>query len=125
MNKQDIDALLKTFDDAAEKPGNPRVRAIVNRIVKDLCYTIEDFDVQPSEFWTALNYLNEAGREFGLIAAGLGSSASSTCGWTRPSRRPASRAARRARSKGRCTSRARRNRSATRGWTTAPIPARR
>ncbi|PFW57253.1 catechol 1,2-dioxygenase, partial [Bacillus sp. AFS075960] len=36
------------------------------------CYTIEDFDVQPSEFWTALNYLNEAGREFGLIAAGLG-----------------------------------------------------
>lgn len=72
MDKQDIDALLKTFDDAAEKPGNPRVRAIVNRIVKDLCYTIEDFDVQPSEFWTALNYLNEAGREFGLIAAGLG-----------------------------------------------------
>lgn len=72
MNKQAIDALLKTFDDAAEKPGNPRVRAIVNRIVKDICYTIEDFDVQPSEFWTALNYLNEAGREFGLIAAGLG-----------------------------------------------------
>ncbi|MCA8428705.1 catechol 1,2-dioxygenase [Burkholderia seminalis] len=72
MNKQAIDALLQTFDDAAEKPGNPRVRAIVNRIVKDICYTIEDFDVQPSEFWTALNYLNEAGREFGLIAAGLG-----------------------------------------------------
>ena len=72
MNKQAIDALLKTFDDAAEKPGNPRVRAIVNRIVQDICYTIEDFDVQPSEFWTALNYLNEAGREFGLIAAGLG-----------------------------------------------------
>ncbi|EPZ89072.1 dioxygenase [Burkholderia cenocepacia K56-2Valvano] len=72
MNKQAIDALLKTFDDAAEKPGNARVRAIVNRIVKDICYTIEDFDVQPSEFWTALNYLNEAGREFGLIAAGLG-----------------------------------------------------
>ncbi|ABB12440.1 catechol 1,2-dioxygenase [Burkholderia lata] len=72
MNKQAIDALLKTFDDAAEQPGNPRVRAIVNRIVKDICYTIEDFDVQPSEFWTALNYLNEAGKELGLIAAGLG-----------------------------------------------------
>ncbi|MBU9512081.1 catechol 1,2-dioxygenase [Burkholderia multivorans] len=72
MTRQEIDALLKTFDDAAEKPGNPRVRAIVNRIVKDLRYTIEDFDVQPREFWTALNYLNEAGREFGLIAAGLG-----------------------------------------------------
>ncbi|MGS0891828.1 catechol 1,2-dioxygenase [Burkholderia stagnalis] len=72
MDKQAIDALLKTFDDAAEKPGNPRVRAIVNRIMKDLCYTIEDFDVQPGEFWTALNYLNEAGKELGLIAAGLG-----------------------------------------------------
>ncbi|RDU96226.1 catechol 1,2-dioxygenase [Trinickia dinghuensis] len=72
MNKQAIDALLKTFDDAAKKPGNPRVRAIVNRIVKDLFHTIEDFDVQPSEFWGALNYLNEAGKEFGLIAPGLG-----------------------------------------------------
>ena len=125
MNKQAIDALLKTFDDAAEKPGNPRVRAIVNRIVKDICYTIEDFDVQPSEFWTALNYLNEAGREFGLIAAASASSASSTCAWTKPRKRPASRAARRARSKGRCMSPVRRNRSAMRVSTTAPIRARR
>jgi len=72
MNKEAIDTLLKTFDDTAEKPGNPRVRAIVDQIVKDIFYTIEDFDVQPSEFWRALNFLNEAGKELSLIAAGLG-----------------------------------------------------
>lgn len=72
MNKEAIDTLLKTFDDSAEKRGNPRVRAIVSQIVKDLFYTIEDFNVQPSEFWSALNFLTEAGKELGLIAAGLG-----------------------------------------------------
>jgi catechol 1,2-dioxygenase len=74
MNRQDIDALLKTFNDSATGAGNPRVKEIVNRIVRDLFYTIEDLDVQPSEFWNALNYLGEAGQsgELGLLAAGLG-----------------------------------------------------
>lgn len=71
MNKEAIDTLLKTFNNNTET-GSPRVRAILDRIVKDLFYTIEDFDVQPSEFWSALNFLNEAGKELGLIAAGLG-----------------------------------------------------
>jgi catechol 1,2-dioxygenase len=74
MNRQAIDALLKTIDDSATSQGNPRTKAIVNRIVQDLFYTIEDLDVQPDEFWTALNYLGEAGKsgELGLLAAGLG-----------------------------------------------------
>lgn len=33
---------------------------------------IEDFDVQLSEFWMVLNYLNEVGCEFGLIVVGFG-----------------------------------------------------
>ncbi|WP_186107136.1 catechol 1,2-dioxygenase [Burkholderia gladioli] len=74
MDKPAIDALLKSFDDTAIKPGNPRVRALVNRITRDLFYTIEELDVSPSEFWTALNYLGEAGKsgELGLLAAGFG-----------------------------------------------------
>src|SRR5471032_2342611 len=74
MNHQAIDALLKTINDSATSGGNPRTKAIVNRVIRDLFYTIEDLDVQPDEFWTALNYLGEAGKsgELGLLAAGLG-----------------------------------------------------
>ena len=72
MNKQAIDNLLKTINDSATSEGNPRTKAIVNRIVSDLFHTIEDLDVSPDEFWTALNYLGEAGQsgELGLLAAG-------------------------------------------------------
>ncbi|CAE6841463.1 catechol 1,2-dioxygenase [Paraburkholderia nemoris] len=74
MNKQAIDALLQKFNDSATSEGNPRTKQIVQRIIQDLFYTIEDLDVQPAEFWTALNYLGDAGKsgELGLLAAGLG-----------------------------------------------------
>ncbi|WP_211463361.1 catechol 1,2-dioxygenase [Collimonas silvisoli] len=74
MDKNTIDAVLKKIQDTETAAGNPRTKAIVNRIVQDLFYTIEDLDVQPEEFWAAVNYLTEAGRsgEYGLIAAGLG-----------------------------------------------------
>ncbi|KKB62830.1 mRNA 3'-end processing factor [Robbsia andropogonis] len=74
MNRQAIDAILSSITGVEKGPGNERVKTIVNRVVRDLFYTIEDLDVQPAEFWHALDYLAQAGRnnEFGLIAAGLG-----------------------------------------------------
>lgn len=74
MDKQDIDKVLQTINDSAINEGNARVKTVVNRIVRDLFHTIEELDVQPDEFWTALNYLAEAGQsgELGLLAAGLG-----------------------------------------------------
>ncbi|AIY39305.1 Catechol 1,2-dioxygenase [Collimonas arenae] len=74
MDKNAINAVLKKIRDTETAKGNPRTKEIVNRIVQDLFYTIEDLDVQPEEFWVAVNYLTEAGRsgEYGLIAAGLG-----------------------------------------------------
>ena len=74
MNRQAIDALLNKINDSATSEGNLRTKEIVNRIVRDLFYTIEELDVQPDEFWTALNYLGDAGKsgELGLLAAGLG-----------------------------------------------------
>jgi catechol 1,2-dioxygenase len=47
---------------------------VVNRIIRDLFITIDELDVTPNEFWSALNYLGEAGQsgELGLLAAGLG-----------------------------------------------------
>ncbi|ACA15844.1 catechol 1,2-dioxygenase [Methylobacterium sp. 4-46] len=54
--------------------GNPRLKRIVRRVVADACRIIEDLDVTPSEFWTAMSYLTETGRknEFGLLMPGLG-----------------------------------------------------
>ncbi|MFM0267933.1 catechol 1,2-dioxygenase [Paraburkholderia sediminicola] len=74
MEKQSIDALLLKINESATSEGNLRTKTIVNRIVRDLFYTIDDLDVTPNEFWTALNYLGEAGQsgELGLLAAGLG-----------------------------------------------------
>lgn len=74
MQRQDIDALLARFNASATSDGNARTKTIVQRVIRDLFYTIEDLDVQPDEFWTALSYLGEAGKsgELGLLAAGLG-----------------------------------------------------
>ncbi|WP_322044552.1 catechol 1,2-dioxygenase [Paraburkholderia sp. J67] len=72
MNREAIDALLDKLSAPSAGQPDPRTQAIVGRIVRDLFYTIEDFDVTPSEFWSALNYVAEAGPEMGLIAAGLG-----------------------------------------------------
>ncbi|TKC85913.1 catechol 1,2-dioxygenase [Trinickia terrae] len=74
MDRKTIDALLNKIDASATHEGDARTRAIVNRVVRDLFYTIEDLDVQPDEFWAALNFLAEAGKsgELGLIAPGLG-----------------------------------------------------
>ena len=46
----------------------------MHRVIGDLFRTIEEFDVTPEEFWTAMGYLTELGRanECGLLAAGIG-----------------------------------------------------
>ncbi|NYT61783.1 catechol 1,2-dioxygenase [Alcaligenaceae bacterium] len=72
MSKQLVDELIKQIESKQGTVPDARVQAIVNRIVKDLFYTIEEFDVSPSEFWTALNFLSASAPEFGLIAPGLG-----------------------------------------------------
>lgn len=38
------------------------LRAVQNRIVRDLFAPSEELDVQPEEFWSAVGYLTEAGR---------------------------------------------------------------
>lgn len=74
MDKIQIDAVLNHIEETTGQHANPRIAAIVHRMVRDLFYMIEDLDVQPEEFWSGLNFLAEAGRggELGLIAPGLG-----------------------------------------------------
>jgi catechol 1,2-dioxygenase, proteobacterial len=74
MDRAIVDSLLNRLQSNQCKPANERVKVIVDRIVHDLFHAMNDLNVTPDEFWTAVNYLTEAGRnnEFGLIAAGLG-----------------------------------------------------
>lgn len=75
MQAKDIDALLTRFAQPTDgKTPNPRVKAIVDRIVRDLFHTMNEFDVTPDEFWAACNYLTELckGNEIGLLVPGLG-----------------------------------------------------
>jgi catechol 1,2-dioxygenase len=75
MTHTEIDALVKHWIvDSATRPANPRVQAIVLRLMGDLCKAIEDLDIQPSEVWKGLEYLTFTGsrNEFGLLAPGIG-----------------------------------------------------
>lgn len=69
-----VEALLSRSSGTEHDKGNPRVKAIVNRVLGDLFKLIEDLDVQPDELWTAAAYLTRLGQanEFGLVIAGLG-----------------------------------------------------
>jgi catechol 1,2-dioxygenase len=66
--------LLTKISGLDNDAGNERVKLIVNRVVSDMFRIIEDFDVQPDEFWSAMGYLTELGQanEVGLLVPGLG-----------------------------------------------------
>jgi catechol 1,2-dioxygenase len=74
MNKEQISQIASRFSSTQIKPANTRVKAIVDRIVLDLFNVIDDFDVTPEEFWTAVDFLGELGRshEVALLTPGLG-----------------------------------------------------
>ena len=75
MNRQEIDALVKTMNvDTATGPVDTRVQQITVRLLGDLFQAIEDLDISQSELWKGLEYFTDAGQanELGLLAAGLG-----------------------------------------------------
>ena len=54
--------------------GDTRLKRIVHRIATDLCRTVEEFNVTPTEFWTAVDYMTRVGQshEMGLLVPGVG-----------------------------------------------------
>jgi len=75
MTHNEIDTLVKSWIiDTATGPVNPRVQQVVFGLVSSLCKTIEDLDIQATEFWSGLEYLRESAvrNELGLLAPGLG-----------------------------------------------------
>jgi catechol 1,2-dioxygenase len=74
MHKAQIQQLAARISGTQSKPADERVKAVVDRLLLDIFTVIDDFDVTPEEFWSALSYLTELGQsnEYGLLAAGLG-----------------------------------------------------
>src|SRR5258707_11915644 len=74
LETRDVRNLLTKVSGLGDDKGDERVKRIVHRVVSDLFKTIEEFDVQPDEFWAAKSYLTELGQanEVGLLVPGLG-----------------------------------------------------
>ena len=74
MQTSEVRDLLTKVSGLGSDGGNARVKRIVNRVVGDLLSTIEEFDIQPDEFWAAVGYLTGLGQanECGLLVPGLG-----------------------------------------------------
>lgn len=66
--------LLALVNTSQVSAGDERVRAISARVVADLFRIIEEFEVTPNEFWSAMKWLTRLGQAdmVGLITAGLG-----------------------------------------------------
>ena len=74
VNSPAVTQLIHRAAGLDQPGGDPRLKQIMARVVTDLCRTVEEFDVTPSEFWTACAYLTRLGQsnEVGLLVPGLG-----------------------------------------------------
>lgn len=72
VQSTEIQSYLDRIAGLDQPGGDDRTKAIIRRIVSDLFTTIDEFDVTAEEFWHALNFMQQAAPEFGLIAPGLG-----------------------------------------------------
>lgn len=74
MQTAEVQELLHKVAGLDQSGGNDRMKQIVHRLVHDIFQIVEDFDVTPEEFWSAVYYVNELGQngEAALLAPGLG-----------------------------------------------------
>ena len=70
----EVQDFLKAVSGFEQDGGNERAKQIMHRLRSDVYKLIDDFDVTPEEFWSAVNLLNELGgeKQMGLLAPGLG-----------------------------------------------------
>lgn len=104
--------------------GDERFKAIIHRLLENICTLIDDYNVTEEEFWHAVNYLHELGgrRRRRCWQRVWDWSISSICARTPSTRQRIGKPAPRAPSKGRCTWLMRRWRRGTPAWMTAPTP---
>ncbi len=70
----DVQKFFETVSGFEQAGGNPRMKAILHRVLTDTIKIIDDLDITTEEFWAAVHYLNVLGarQEAGLVVAGLG-----------------------------------------------------
>ncbi|MBB3331372.1 catechol 1,2-dioxygenase [Halomonas campaniensis] len=70
----EVQDFLKTVAGFDQEGGNERAKQIMHRLLSDLFKLIDDFDVTPEEYWSAVSMLNALGgqTQFGLLSPGLG-----------------------------------------------------
>src|SRR3546814_13145063 len=70
----EVQGFLKTVSGLDGNEGDPRAKQLIHRIVSDLFKAIDDLDITPDAYWTAVGWLNELGTagQAGLISPGLG-----------------------------------------------------
>ncbi|XKE47058.1 catechol 1,2-dioxygenase [Halomonas organivorans] len=70
----EVQDFLKAVSGFDQDGGNERAKQILHRLLSDLYRLIDDYDVTPEEFWSAVSVLNALGQgtQFGLLSPGLG-----------------------------------------------------
>lgn len=70
----EVQDFLKAVSGFDQSGGSERGKQVIHRLLCDIYRLIDDFDVTPEEFWSAVSLLNELGTEMqaGLLAPGLG-----------------------------------------------------
>ncbi len=51
--------------------GDERFKAIIHRLLENICTLIDDYNVTEEEFWHAVNYLHELGGQRGYLGENL------------------------------------------------------
>ncbi|MFL1461737.1 catechol 1,2-dioxygenase [Roseococcus sp. DSY-14] len=74
METKEVKDLLMKVSGLNNAEGDVRLKRIIHRAVSGAFRLIEEFDVQPDEFWAAMGYLTRLGQanEVGLLVPGLG-----------------------------------------------------
>ena len=69
---KEVQALLDRASGIGEAGGNARLKAIMRDLLESTMSLIEKHDISESEFWQAINYLQNGAPEFKLIVPGVG-----------------------------------------------------
>lgn len=75
MTRAQIDEVLENIiSKEQESQGNPRVKEITNRLLRDLFYAMVDLNITSEEMWHGADFLREIGEtnQWGLVFAGTG-----------------------------------------------------
>jgi catechol 1,2-dioxygenase len=72
--KPEVQAFLQVLSGLDKPEGNPRVKAIIHRLMSDLFKAIDELDITPDEYWAGIAWINAIGAagQAGLISPGLG-----------------------------------------------------